>query len=105
MTGAESPPPIPTWLDATGRPVPTYPCFTCGEPHALGIVAGQDLRVHGWRPLETTTSVGSCGHPQERLPLPLGGDRWRLIPVWAPARDRVRAVAVGPTRLLTGLSR
>ena len=27
----------------------------------------------GWRPPLTTTAVGHCGHPQEQLPIPIGG--------------------------------
>jgi hypothetical protein len=63
----------PRWLDESGRQVPTYPCFTCGEPQPTGTLAGRHLAMQGWRPIQTQTAVGSCGHVQERLPLPWAG--------------------------------
>ena len=70
----------------------TFPCFVCGQDSPAGIRAGAHLRVHGGRPPETLTEVTWCGHPQERLPWLIGGDRWRLIPVWDPA---LRPIGVG----------
>jgi hypothetical protein len=83
------------WLDEHGRPRPTYPCFTCGEPQPGGVYAGQILRMWGWQPPQTTTAVGHCGHAQERLPVPLGEGQWWLVPVWNQERDQLWPFGVG----------
>jgi hypothetical protein len=53
----------------------------------------------GWRPPLTTTAVGPCGHLQEQLPIPIGEDRCRLIPVLNPERRPAPAAPGGELRL------
>jgi hypothetical protein len=75
----------PYWVDEHGHRLPVHPCFTCGRVQPRETMAGEHLAWRGWQPVQTFLIAGWCGHPQEYLPIPVGGDRWALMRVWDPA--------------------
>jgi hypothetical protein len=57
----------------------------------------QDLRPHNWEPGQTILIPDWCGCSTEYIPVPVGRGWWDMVPIWDPARRRVRSV--GANRL------
>jgi hypothetical protein len=77
----------PSWLDASGRRLPTLACWTCGRETAPMRLRADDLRRHGRTPLLDRVSPGAR---QRRVVVPradLGAGRHRQ-PVAAVATGR-----------------
>jgi hypothetical protein len=45
----------------------------------------EDLRPHGWRPLQILHIPGWCGCTTEYFPVPVGDGWWDLVPIWDPS--------------------
>jgi hypothetical protein len=57
----------------------------------------------GWQPVQTFMIASWCGHRPEYLPVPVGGDRWALVPVWDPAAGRLWAAPQCPVYPVRGV--
>jgi hypothetical protein len=45
-----------------------------------------DLGRTGWTPPETLLMPDWCGCSTEYLPVPDGGGKWQLVPIWEPGQ-------------------
>jgi hypothetical protein len=92
----------PIWLDGTGRPRPTRPCWTCGREVAPMRFRAEALRPHRWAPPQTLHIPDWCGCTTEYLPIPKPGGWSRSGSRMAP---RTRYGAMSPRSLGDGLWR
>jgi hypothetical protein len=78
----------PIWLDEFAHRVPTRKCARpgCGREYPIRRYRYDTLRLIGWPLYRVARFTSSCGHGQELIPVPDGGEWVRCIPVVGTAK-------------------